>query len=199
MAQNDVSVPLVREPRTRNEKSIVSLLRLLEAIRDFPTKFTADDELINAVKRQSRLGNYSRPADEIFATSRCTIERLSDRLFKGGFSSFECVRNEAKDALQAATTEASRPKRRTKAQIQNDLQGTEAERVQALVDCWHVTNAFHSALKAGRSLALLTRDPALVSKWDKEEAILLAMFDLAQRPVVKSKTEAEKWLKALRF
>ncbi|MCP3713136.1 hypothetical protein M3I54_40725 [Paraburkholderia sp. CNPSo 3274] len=189
---------LKREPKTKNEKSIVALERFLAGVASKPEEFTADEELLSALKRQSRLAKFSKPESEVIATSRCTIERVAERLFYGGFRYLDTLRLTALASLQTATAEAGRGKRRTKQRLADDLVAANVSRVQALVDCWQITNAFHRALKEGRQLANLSRDPALVARWDKTEATLLAMFDLADRPIVKTNSEAEKWLMQLR-
>ncbi|KXV13047.1 hypothetical protein CR51_05710 [Caballeronia megalochromosomata] len=185
-------------PKTANEKSIVALARLIESVSKSAGEYAEDAQLLSALKRQSRLGQFSRDKLGIAPTSRCTIERVSNRIFEGGFARFDEERRGALSRLQAAIAEHERPARRTKASVQVQLESAEIKHVQALVDCWHLTNAFHESLKRARALVNLTRDPALVQHWDKQEDVLLAMFDMAERPVVKTKTEAEKWLKRLR-
>lgn len=190
---------LTYEPRTKNEKAVAALAKLIEAVVGTPREFVGDEDLLLALKRQSRLGKYSRPSMGVAATSRCTIVRIANRMFEGGFSSFNELRLMALSALLEAATEATRPRRRTKEHVENELDQANIDRVRALVDCWHVTNAFHRALKEARTLANLTRDPVLVARWDKTEEMLLAMFDLAERPVVRKQTEAEEWLLRLRY
>lgn len=187
------------EPKTKNERSVVALADLLENIASEPKKFIDDSELFSALQRQSRLAKYSKPGEGVWATSRCTIERAAERLFDGGFRYMDSLRRTALSALEAELVEATRAKPRTKQRLNDELEEATVSRVQALVDCWHVTNAFHRALQEGRALANLSRDPALVARWDKVETVLLAMFDLAKRPIVKKNSEAEAWLKQLRW
>lgn len=189
---------LKNQPKTRNEKSVAALAKLLTNVVSSPGEFIGDDELLSALKRQSRLGKYSKPDSDVIATSRCTIERMAERLFEDGFRYLNTLRLTALSSLQMAAAEAAQAKRRSKQRLEDDLEAANVSRVQALVDCWQVTNAFHRALKEGRALANLSRDPALVARWDKSELVLLAMFDLAARPVVKTKSEAERWLTQLR-
>jgi hypothetical protein len=190
---------LKTEPTTRNEKSVVALAKLLTSIANNPENFLGDDELLSALRRQGRLGKYSRPSEEVRASSRCTVERAAERLFEGGFRYLDSLRLAALSSLQTAAVAATRAKRRTKQRLTDDLEDVNVSRVQALVDCWQVTNAFQRALREGRALANLSRDPSLVARWDKVETVLLAMFDLAKRPVVKTNSEAEQWLKQLRW
>jgi hypothetical protein len=194
-----VEIELAVEPRTANERSVVALAKLMGQIIRDPKEFIGDEQLVSAFKRQSRLGSFSRPSEGVHATSRCTIERASQRLFPGGFKWFNDERQKALNELQAATVEIARPNRRTKRAVIGQLERAEIERVQSLVDCWQITNAFHESLKRARALANLSRSAALVERWDKEEQALLAMFSLAKRPVVRKTSEAEEWLKKLRF
>ncbi|WP_031364358.1 hypothetical protein [Caballeronia sordidicola] len=189
---------LKREPSTGNERSVVALAKLLTAIAQRPEKFVGDEPLMFALKRQSRLASYSRPEAEVVATSRCTVQRMSERLFDRGFEWFDEKRRKALSRLQAVEAKKIKPDRRTKQGLEGQLQTAELSRVQSLVDCWQITNAFHAALKKARALANLSRDPALVERWNKDEATLLAMFSMATRPVVKKGSEAERWLKQLR-
>lgn len=190
---------LKREPRSENEKSIASLAKLFGNVIANPSRYIGDALLLSALKRQSRLGHYSRPNAGIHATSRCTIERTSERIFEGGFARFDEERRKALGELQIAIAAGSKPKRRTKARLETDLRSMEVQRVQTLVDCWQITNAFHESLKQARALANLSRDAALVERWNRQETVLLSMFSLAKRPVVKTGTEAERWLKDLIF
>ncbi|CAD6542890.1 hypothetical protein [Paraburkholderia metrosideri] len=188
-----------REPRTKNEHSIVALAKLIANVIANPSAFVGDDLLLSALKRQSRLGHLSRAKMGIHATSRCTIERTAERIFEGGFERFDEERLKALERIQEAMVDGTKPKRRTKASLECNLRAAEAEHVQVLVDCWQITNAFHEALKQARVLANLTRNAALVEHWNQQESVLLSMFSLAKRPVVKKDSEVEKWLKQLRY
>lgn len=189
---------LTREPRTANEKTVVALAKLLADVKADPAKYVGDQELAAALKRQSRLAQYSRLQDGVMATSRSTVERLSEKLYDEGFAGIDELRVAALAAIQEETLKGLQAKRRTKKRVEEDLGEAHFERVQSMVDLWHVTNAFHRALKEGRELANLSRDAGLVERWSRVEEMLLAMFDLAERPVVKAGSDAEEWLRRLR-
>ncbi|WP_423758519.1 hypothetical protein [Burkholderia sp. NLJ2] len=185
-------------PRTTNEKSVVALSVLLGKVTANPKKYIGDHQLMSALKRQSRLAEYSNPKDGISATSRSTVERLAEKLLEGGFAYLDGLRMTALAAVEEEALQSLKAKRRTRRRFAEDLEQAKFERVLCMVDLWHVTEAFHNALSSGRQLANSSRDPGLVERWDKEEERLLAMFDLAKRPIVEVGSNTEAWLQRLR-
>ncbi|WP_458762845.1 hypothetical protein [Cupriavidus basilensis] len=185
-------------PRTPNEKAVVALSMLLGKVIANPVDYIGDYELVSALKRQGRLARYSKPKDGISATSRSTVERLAEKLLDGGFAYLDGLRITALAAIEEEKRQSLKEKRRTKKRLAEDFEQAKFERVQCMVDLWHVTHAFHDALSAGRQLANLSRDRGLVERWDKEEEKLLAMFDLANRPIVEVGSNTEAWLQRLR-
>ncbi|VVE35572.1 hypothetical protein [Pandoraea anhela] len=185
-------------PQTTNEKSVVALSVLLGKVIANPKDYVGDHQLVSALKRQSRLAEYSNPKNGISATSRSTVERLAEKLLDGGFSYFDNLRITALGEVEDEGLRSFKAKRRTKKRFAEDLEQAKSERIQSMVDLWHVTKAFHEALTAGRQVANLSRNPGVVERWEKEEERLLAMFDLAERPVVEVGSDTEAWLQRLR-
>jgi hypothetical protein len=187
-----------RKPRTPNEKSVVALELFLGKIIGNPRAYMGDTHLLSALKRQGRLAKYSNVEHRITGTSRSTVERLAAAVLDGGFEGLNSLRETALAAVEEEIRISLKSKHRTKARLSEDLTTANFAHVQAMVDLWHVTTAFHEAVEAGRRLANRSRSAAMVELWDKEEERLLAMFDLAKRPVVEIGSATESWLVQLR-
>lgn len=185
-------------PGTLNEKSVVALSLLLGKVIANPKEYIEDHHLVSALGRQDRLAKYSSSKHHISATSRSTVERLAEKVLEGGFAYLDGLRLTALAAVEEEMLQGLKAKRRTKKRLADDLETVKSERVQTMVDLWHVTTAFHQALTAARLLANRSRKPSLVELWDKEEERLLGMFDLAKRPVVEIGSDTEDWLQRLR-
>jgi hypothetical protein len=187
-----------REARTPNEKSVVALEVFLGKVIGEPRAYIGDTHLTSALKRQSRLAEYTNAMHGVNATSRSTVARLADEVIDGGFAHLDSLRETALAVVEEEIRQSLKSKPRTKKRIAEDLTAAKFERVQVMVDLWHVTTAFHHALTAARQLANRSRNPGMVELWDKEEERLLAIFDLAKRPVVEIGSETEAWLMRVR-
>lgn len=88
------------DPRpVANASSLNATLALLRNIITNPDKYRHDDELLDALKTQSRLARYQNPGAGIKGMSLNTFKAIANSDAPGGFSQFDSLRRQALEKL----------------------------------------------------------------------------------------------------
>jgi hypothetical protein len=192
---------VIKNAKTKSELAVSNLHTFLESVRDSPAKYVREAELMHALARQDRLGTYRNEKHNVTPTSRSTIQRVCDKLLPGGKDAFDELRREALAELKTVArglAEEPAPQRRTRDyfKAQRDERADEVQK--GLMDCWHLTSAVYSAIKAGRQLVADGASPAASEKWRKQEATIRSKLRLVKQLVVTKGSDEEQWAESIR-
>ncbi|SAL61624.1 hypothetical protein AWB69_06858 [Caballeronia udeis] len=193
---------MIKNAKTPTERAVSALHEFLMLVSKAPRHFVKDKELLQALRRQSRLGAYQNKAHGVIPTSRSSIERVCERLLPGGALEFDKLRKDALAELKTvARTLAEVPSapKRTRDYYKQQSEDSNAKVVLGLVDCWHLTHALFEAIEAGRKIAGDTGDSALQEVWRKKEATIRSRLRLSKQLVATKGSDAEGWAETVRI
>ncbi|MGE8160334.1 hypothetical protein ACQKRQ_09250 [Paraburkholderia sp. NPDC080076] len=189
---------MIENACSKLEKSVSALHDLLGAINERPDDYASDAKLFVALKRQDRLAAFENEKYKVARTSRSSVERVCNKLLKGGFRTFDGLRVTALERLREARSRLNRPKRRTRDYYKTKTHDLDDTVQLGLMDCMNLTTALYKALEAGRELAKHVEEPVQLEYWRREEKDVLAMLSLVKKLVVVRGTDVEVWAQRVR-